>query len=80
MRDEKIKLPFRRQWAGTNPSGATLEVEDRLYECQSMLAPEHPVDGKFFLDSSLAARVSEWPDNPDLSQCMFVIAVKLRLT
>jgi len=45
-RDKKIKLPFYRKWAGTNPSGSALEFEDQLYECQSMLAPEHPVDVK----------------------------------
>jgi hypothetical protein len=46
VRDKKIKLPFYRKWAGTNPTGATLEFEDQLYECQSVLAPEHPEDVK----------------------------------
>lgn len=62
MRDKKIKLPFYRKWAGTNPTGATLEFEDQLYECESVLAPEHPEDGKFSLDPVLPARVSEWHD------------------
>lgn len=48
MRDKKIKLQFYRKWAGTDPSGASLKVEDQLYECKAMFAPDHPDDGKFF--------------------------------
>ncbi|KAH6662561.1 hypothetical protein B0J14DRAFT_707549 [Halenospora varia] len=48
VRDKKITLPFYRKWAGSNPTGATLEVEDQLFECSTLLAPDHPEDGKLF--------------------------------
>jgi hypothetical protein len=45
-RRTKIKLPFYRKFPA-NPSGATLIVEDQLYESHALIAPVHPEDGKF---------------------------------
>jgi hypothetical protein len=72
VRDKKITLPFYRKWAGTNPTGATLKVEDQLFECSALLAPDHPEDGKLFWNSFQLALVLLFNSLSNPSQCRFI--------
>lgn len=52
MRNKNIKLPFYRKWGGTRLGESALRVEDQLFECNALLAPDHPDEGKCALELS----------------------------
>lgn len=45
VRNTKIRLSFCRRFGGLNPTGSNLRCSNRLYECHSDTAPDHPEDG-----------------------------------
>lgn len=47
VRDQKKQLTFWRDFPGHSPTKQDLQVVGHLYECNSILAPDHPEkDGK----------------------------------